>query len=241
MRIEHIYDISSGLKSRASSIAIVLICLSLVTIPISFASANTYLPISSITSGATDARVNQENIGSTICLNGYTVTVRPSSSYTTSLKINQLGGSYARYHDLKTGDFEEDHLISLEIGGSPTSPKNLWPEPYAGKDGARMKDQLENTLHSLVCSGAMTLQTAQESISTNWISAYAKYVIEAFSTIVTPIQTTPPTIPEPPIPSPSPSPTPSGATGKCFDGTYSFAASHRGMCSRHGGVQVFYS
>jgi len=29
---------------------------------------------------------------------------------------------------------------------------------------------------------------------------------------------------------------PAGATAKCRDGTYSFSKSHRGTCSRHGGV-----
>jgi hypothetical protein len=26
--------------------------------------------------------------------------------------------------------YEEDHLISLEDGGDPTDPRNLFPEPY---------------------------------------------------------------------------------------------------------------
>jgi len=29
---------------------------------------------------------------------------------------------------------------------------------------------------------------------------------------------------------------PTGATAKCRDGSYSFSESHRGTCSRHGGV-----
>jgi uncharacterized protein DUF3761 len=30
--------------------------------------------------------------------------------------------------------------------------------------------------------------------------------------------------------------TPAGATAQCRDGSYSFSKSHRGTCSRHGGV-----
>lgn len=30
---------------------------------------------------------------------------------------------------------------------------------------------------------------------------------------------------------------PSGATAKCYDGTWSFSENHRGTCSHHGGVQ----
>ena len=34
---------------------------------------------------------------------------------------------------------------------------------------------------------------------------------------------------------------PSGATARCNDGTYSFAAHHQGACSSHGGVAEFYN
>ena len=226
---------------RTSKYSLPLIFSLLLINPLASAASNIYLPISSITPGATDPNVTQANIGSTICVGGYTSTVRPSSAYTTSLKNSQLHGSYSRYADLKTGDFEEDHLISLEIGGSPSSPKNLWPEPYEGSYGARLKDQLENKLHSLVCSGVLALKTAQEAISTNWITAYETYVNASNSTPVTPAQNLPSTTPAIQTPAPSAAPTPSGARGKCNDITYLFAATHRGMCSRHGGVAQFYA
>ena len=70
-------------------------------------------------------------------------------------------------------------MISLELGGSPTDPQNLWPEPYIndvdGQNlGAHEKDKVENYLHSQVCSGAMTLVEAQTEIKTNWVAVYAK-------------------------------------------------------------------
>jgi hypothetical protein len=67
-----------------------------------------------------------------------------------------------------TSDYEEDHLIPLEVGGHPTDPKNLWPEPYNVPNGARQKDKVENLLHSRVCSGQMTLADAQNLIGSNW-------------------------------------------------------------------------
>ncbi|HKC28521.1 MAG TPA: hypothetical protein VKB75_10970, partial [Jatrophihabitans sp.] len=79
------------------------------------------LPDHAVTPGATDPHVTQGNIHSTICVPGYTATVRPPSSYTTTLKINQLAAGYAFHGDQRTGDYEEDHLISLELGGSPSS------------------------------------------------------------------------------------------------------------------------
>jgi len=133
------------------------------------------LPISSVTPGATNPAVTQANIQQTICKSGYTATIRPPASYTTKLKVAQLLGSYKMFTDKTAASYEEDHLISLEIGGNPTDPKNLWPEPYAGT-GARIKDQVENKLHALVCANKMPLATAQKLISANWYKAYQTYV-----------------------------------------------------------------
>ena len=41
---------------------------------------------------------------------------------------------------------------------------------------SRTKDVLENTLHDLVCSGAITLRYAQHIEATEWIRAYRRYV-----------------------------------------------------------------
>ena len=137
------------------------------------------LPNSHVTPGALNPSVTQANIHSTICVRGYTKTIRPPASYTTALKIRQLSTPpYSEYGDRKTADFEEDHLISLELGGSPTDPKNLWPEPYASSTGARTKDGLENALHTLVCSDLLKLRTAQKVIAENWYNAYLKYVLK---------------------------------------------------------------
>ena len=69
-------------------------------------------------------------------------------------------------------DYEEDHFISLELGGSPTDPRNLWPEPYLPKPGAKEKDIVENYLHRQVCSGTMTLEDAQKAIVADWYRVY---------------------------------------------------------------------
>ena len=135
------------------------------------------LPNSQVTPGAINPAVTQNNIGETICVLGYTKTIRPPSSYTTALKKSQLRTlPYSSYGSTDTKLFEEDHLIPLELGGNPTSPKNLWPEPWSGTSGARLKDALENKLHLLVCSHTLTLKVAQRAIATNWYLAYQTYV-----------------------------------------------------------------
>jgi hypothetical protein len=70
--------------------------------------------------------------------------------------------------------YEVDYLIDPGLGGS-NDIQNLWPEPYSATWNARVKDALEDRLHELVCSGGVSLSTAQQEIATNWIAAYKKY------------------------------------------------------------------
>lgn len=71
--------------------------------------------------------------------------------------------------------YEVDYLITPELGGA-ADIRNLWPEPYSATIwNARVKDQLEERLHQLVCGGQLDLATAQHDISANWIAAYKKY------------------------------------------------------------------
>ena len=123
------------------------------------------------TPGASDPAVTQANIGSTICMSGWTSTVRPDTAYTDSLKQAQLASGYAYQGNTSMAAYEEDHLIPLELGGSPNSSLNLWPEPYAGSDGARTKDMTENSLNRAVCDGTMTLAAARQAIATDWHTA----------------------------------------------------------------------
>jgi hypothetical protein len=130
------------------------------------------LPDPSCTPGVTNPDVTQDTIDSTICVSGWTSTVRPPSSYTTALKIQQIA-EYG-YTDTSTADYEEDHFIPLELGGSPTDPGNLWPEPrYDTGTGylASNKDTVENKLKTAVCDGSVTLADAQNAIATDWTTA----------------------------------------------------------------------
>ena len=82
------------------------------------------------TPGVLNPDVTQQNIVATICKPGWT----------------------------KTTQYQEDHLVSLELGGHPTDPRNLWPEPYPRASDV---DSIENDLNAKVCSGRLSLQAAQ--------------------------------------------------------------------------------
>jgi hypothetical protein len=108
-----------------------------------------------LTPGALNPDVTQATIRSTICVLGWTKTVRPPSSYTHALELRQL----RQYGESgPTSNFQEDHFISLELGGAPTDPRNLWPEP---QPRAGEVDKIENQLNDAVCSGRITLAEGQ--------------------------------------------------------------------------------
>ena len=68
-------------------------------------------------------------------------------------------------------------LISLELGGHPRDVRNLWPEAYGRSEwDAARKDQVENKLHDLVCSGQILLADAQRLEAADWKVAWTKYV-----------------------------------------------------------------
>jgi hypothetical protein len=112
------------------------------------------------TPGVVNPDVTQATIGSTICVRGWTRTVRPPTDYTNALKLKQM-----REYGVagSASDYQEDHLISLELGGHPTDARNLWPEPYPRASDV---DRVENELNAQVCDGTLSLRDAQDREST---------------------------------------------------------------------------
>lgn len=132
------------------------------------------LPDPKLTPGAINPDVTQKNIQQTVCVKGFTKTIRPPASFTNKLKkiqIRQYG-----YADVNPKHYEEDHLIALSIGGAPDDERNLWPEPRDSEWNAAKKDQLEFVMYKMVCSNLISLADAQKAMSENWIEAWKKYV-----------------------------------------------------------------
>ena len=138
--------------------------------------AEAQLPDPALTPGAVNPAVAQDTIASTICARGWTRTIRPSQSHTQALK--RQGIAAYGYTDKDPRDYQEDHLIPLELGGDAADPHNLWPQPRFTSDGwdAEAKDRLERRLHALVCRGVVPLGVAQRAIATDWVGAYRRYV-----------------------------------------------------------------
>ena len=129
------------------------------------------MPDASVTPGATNPAVTQENIKTTICVPGYTKTIRPPAAYTTKVKLLQLrSGPYEGKGS--AADVEEDHLVALTIGGHPTSRHNLWPQFWSS---AKIKDRFELRANKLVCSGRVPLVEMQKAMATDWYSAAKHY------------------------------------------------------------------
>lgn len=124
-----------------------------------------------------NAAVTQESIASTICISGWTATVRPPTSYTNRVKRAMLQQAGL---DLSSADkYELDHFVPLALGGHPTSIDNLWLQSWDGAWSARLKDRLERTLQLHVCAGRIRLDEARSAIQRGWKAAYKKYVENA--------------------------------------------------------------
>jgi hypothetical protein len=111
-----------------------------------------------------------------ICTSRYSKCIRNVPAATKKKVYEAYGDAEGNNHgfcDVAQG-CEIDHLISIELGGS-NSEKNLWPQPYSGQTfNAHVKDRLENWYHAHVCSGHVSLKTAQDEISSDWIAAFKK-------------------------------------------------------------------
>jgi hypothetical protein len=136
------------------------------------AAAGSVLPDPACTPGASNPAVTPASLRATICRSGYSSSIRPPQNITSTEKAASIK-AYAYTGDRRVVEY--DHLISLELGGDPNDPRNLWPEPNAATATTfnNAKDAVENRLNTLVCSGAVSLAAAQNAIASNWTTALA--------------------------------------------------------------------
>lgn len=135
--------------------------------------ANGKLPDKGCTPGAASDAVTQDNLKSTICVNGYSGKVRPPESETSRLKTVAMK-AYG-YPSSARAQIQLDHLIPLEAGGS-SDVSNLWPQ--RDPKNFRAKDKVEDQLHAAVCDGKVKLAAAQDAISSDWTTALHKLGVD---------------------------------------------------------------
>ena len=117
--------------------------------------------------GCTPGAIYRKVTRSRVCVSGYARRVRnvPQS------RKDAIYAAYGMTRHFDGSDGEVDHLVSLELGGTNSSA-NLFPEAATPAPGSHEKDRLENELHSEVCSGEISLRSAQHLIARNWVAAY---------------------------------------------------------------------
>jgi hypothetical protein len=122
------------------------------------------LPDRACTPGAAFPNASREQI----CASGYAKSVR-------DVPEQEKTQAYAEYGiaSHRAGEYEVDHLVSLELGGS-NDIANLWPEAAVPRPGFHEKDRYENYLHEQVCTGAIGLEEAQRRIADDWFKYWTQ-------------------------------------------------------------------
>jgi hypothetical protein len=125
------------------------------------------LATTSFAMGAGDLPVNPdvtpETIHSTICVSGYSSSIRPPQAYTDRVKrhlMREAGIPFEFIHD-----YVLDHVIPISSGGSPTDLRNLRLQP---RDLSLAKDRAENRSHQFICDGRLDLRSAQQTMYSDW-------------------------------------------------------------------------
>lgn len=107
--------------------------------------------------------VTPQNVQSTICVSGYSHSVRPPAQVTNAIKkqlLDEAGIPRERIHD-----FVLDHIIPISSGGAPDDPRNLKLED---REESFLKDRAENRSHDLICTGRLGLREAQATMWRDW-------------------------------------------------------------------------
>ena len=159
---------------RALSLSVILaLCAGCAIAPVKRVDASNP-ELRAVPTEALNPDVSQETIQQTICIAGYTASVRPSTSYTTAVKAKLLR---ERAQDVSAASsYELDHRVPLALGGHPRNVSNLELQLWEGEAGAKKKDRLERRLQVLVCGGKVGLRAAQLAMYFDWQRAYVSYL-----------------------------------------------------------------
>lgn len=114
--------------------------------------------------------VTPETIDSTICVKGWTASVRPPYYETQVIKRDLLKARGETWDQAPL--YELDHIVPLVLGGHPSDRANFMLQPWPE---ARRKDRLEVQASRCVCANVVPLSEAQDDLAKDWQAAYHKY------------------------------------------------------------------
>lgn len=114
---------------------------------------------------AINPAVTQANIHSTICAPGWSTSVRPDRFAMAVAKTKLIKAAGIPATD--RGKYVLDHIVPIEVGGSPNDPKNFMLQTVAD---AKAKDKAENFAHTYVCKKVkpLSLADAQACFLAEW-------------------------------------------------------------------------
>lgn len=123
------------------------------------AASGAYLPDPACTPGAANPELTRE----VLCAPGF------STRRYRRVTEAQKRAVFSRYGIAahQAGEYEVDHLIALEDGGS-NEAANLWPQPAGPAPGFHQKDVVETYVHRQVCAGQLDLAQGQQQIARDW-------------------------------------------------------------------------
>lgn len=126
------------IPSKREAIFVLLVIFVFLALSFSFAAS----------AASINADVTQDNIHQTVCVAGYTESIRPPISYTQEYERENGGGI----------DTVVDHKLPMCAGGNPTDYANL---QLQYKAESYRKDIAERLVCKLLCEGKLTLIQAQ--------------------------------------------------------------------------------
>lgn len=143
--------------------------LSILILFISTASFALTEPNRALTPGRVDNKVTKQ----ILCSPGY---LQAHSTIPADVRAKVM----KRYNVSPNAQVDIDNLVSVEVGGSFTDVRNLWPQDVcpafsAGKTcfGIQEKNLVEANLYQRICSGQISMADAQDIVrSGKWIQEY---------------------------------------------------------------------
>jgi hypothetical protein len=103
------------------------------------------------------------------CKSGYTALLRNVTPATEATVYAEYGIASHR-----PGQYEVDHLIPLEAGGS-NSVANLFPEAARPRPGFHEKDRVEDQMHARICDDHASYRSLQRQIARDWTRLYRRW------------------------------------------------------------------